>query len=138
MADNLAQEAKKKEKTRTANNQIKNIANLEDEMAKKDAGADGAHPRSRNGKFTPVPCPDANNLKKNLTVSDDGQDAPPKPKKKAKVAERPPGLRPVAKTSQPKAKLPDIESDKHDLATSSAQKSKKIGKFLLLTSAVLC
>jgi hypothetical protein len=48
-ADRAAQEAKKQEKERMAHEQVKNIANLEGEMAKKDAGADGAHPRNRNG-----------------------------------------------------------------------------------------
>ena len=50
-ADNAAQEAKKQEKERTAHEQIKNIADLEGKMAKKDAGTDGAHPRSRNGDY---------------------------------------------------------------------------------------
>jgi hypothetical protein len=48
-ADNAAQEEKKQEKGRKAQEQIKSIASLEGEMAKKDAGADSAHPRSRNG-----------------------------------------------------------------------------------------
>ena len=51
--DNVAQEAKKKqEKGREAHQQIKNIANLEGEMAKKDADADSAHPRSQNGDIS--------------------------------------------------------------------------------------
>jgi hypothetical protein len=50
-ADNAAKEAQKQEKGRKAHNQIKNIASLEGEMAKKDAEADGAHPRSRNGEI---------------------------------------------------------------------------------------
>lgn len=50
-ADNAALEAKKQEKARTAQEQIKNIADLEGKMAKKDAGADDAHPRSRNGDY---------------------------------------------------------------------------------------
>jgi hypothetical protein len=48
-ADNAAQEAKNQEKGRKAHDKIKNIANLEGEMAKRDADADSAHPRSRNG-----------------------------------------------------------------------------------------
>jgi hypothetical protein len=48
-ADNAAKEAKKQEKGRKMHKQIKNVASLEGEMAEKDANADGAHPRSRNG-----------------------------------------------------------------------------------------
>lgn len=55
--DNAALEANKREKQRKADEQIRNIAGLESEMAKKDAGADGAHPRSRNGEIL-IPCPD--------------------------------------------------------------------------------
>ena len=47
--DTAIQEAKSREGGRKAHKQIKNIANLEEEMAKKDTGADSAHPRSRNG-----------------------------------------------------------------------------------------
>ena len=50
--DNTAQEAKKQEKGREAHQQIKNIANLEVEMAKKDADADSAHPQSRNSDIS--------------------------------------------------------------------------------------
>ena len=50
--DNAAQEANKQEKGREAHQQIKNIANLEGEMAKKDADANSAHPRSRNGDIS--------------------------------------------------------------------------------------
>jgi hypothetical protein len=62
-----------------------------------------------------------------MLVSDD--DAQPKPKKMAKMAERP-----VAQNSQQKTKLPDI-ADRRDLATvkgPSTQKSNQIRKFLLL------
>lgn len=48
-ADKAAEEAKKDKNTRKAEEQIKNIASLEGEMARKDAEADSAHPRSRNG-----------------------------------------------------------------------------------------
>jgi hypothetical protein len=48
-ADNAAEEAKKQYKEKLAHGQIDNIAYLEGKMAEKDAGADGAHPRSRNG-----------------------------------------------------------------------------------------
>jgi Mg-chelatase subunit ChlI len=50
-ADNAAEKAKKQEKKRKSNDQVTTIANLEGEMAKKDAGANSAHPRSRNGDF---------------------------------------------------------------------------------------
>ena len=57
--DNTAEEAKKQEKTREANEQIKKIASLEGEMANKDAGADSAHPRSQNGEIhILITCPD--------------------------------------------------------------------------------
>ena len=47
--DAATQEAKSKERGRKAHDQIKNIANFEEEMAKKDTDADSAHPRSRKG-----------------------------------------------------------------------------------------
>lgn len=50
MAEDAAtHEAKSKEGGRKARERIKSIANLEEEMAKKDTDADSAHPRSRNG-----------------------------------------------------------------------------------------
>lgn len=48
-ADNAALEAKKIEKKKMVDEQIKSIASLENEMAKKDADTDSAHPRSWNG-----------------------------------------------------------------------------------------
>jgi hypothetical protein len=53
--DNAAQKVKKQEKGKKAKDQIKSIASLESEMAKKDADADSAHPRSRNGDV-PYSC----------------------------------------------------------------------------------
>jgi hypothetical protein len=48
-ADNAAQEAEKTAKGKKAHEQIKSIASLEGEIAKKDADAESAHPRSLNG-----------------------------------------------------------------------------------------
>jgi hypothetical protein len=48
-ADNAAREERKQEKGRKVNEQVNSIASLEVAMAKKDANAEGAHPRSRNG-----------------------------------------------------------------------------------------
>jgi ATP-dependent exoDNAse (exonuclease V) beta subunit len=60
--DNAIQEAKRKEIEREADEHIKNIANLEGKMARKDADVDSAHPRSRNGDiFILVTIPDVNN-----------------------------------------------------------------------------
>jgi hypothetical protein len=66
-ADKAAEEAGKNEKTTKAQEQITNIASLEGEMAQKDAEADSAHPRSRNGDnfrilYIFIPCPDVNEL----------------------------------------------------------------------------
>jgi hypothetical protein len=60
-ADNAQKEARKKEKEQKTQEQIKNIASLEGEMAKKDADAESAHPRSRNGDIQIlIICPDVN------------------------------------------------------------------------------
>jgi hypothetical protein len=60
-------------------------------------------------------------LKKDIASDSDDVDAPPKPQKKAKVAEK---SRPVAKNSQPKT-LPG------DVATAT-QKANQIRKFFVL------
>lgn len=60
-ADNAAKEATKTEEARKAHEQIKTIASLEGEMAKKDADANSAHPRNRNGDVhILVTCPNVN------------------------------------------------------------------------------
>ena len=139
-ADNAAQAAKKQEKGRTAHEKIKNIADLEHKMAKKDAGADGAHPRSCNGDLLlllPVPMlmialiiPVTDIV--DVVVSDDDAVAvQPKPKTKTNAAKKP-NPRPVAKSSQRTKKLPDA-TDKG----SSIQKSDQIRKFLLCGVAAL-
>lgn len=46
-ADNAAREERRNEKSRETQEQVKGIASLESEMARKDA--EDAHPRSRNG-----------------------------------------------------------------------------------------
>jgi hypothetical protein len=128
-ADNAAQEAKKEEKGRKAHEQIKNIASLEGEMAKKDAEADSAHPRSRNGDIDVlVTCPDVNVIETDVRIVGSDDDTIDVPKPKAKLAEK----ARVAKNTQRQAKVPNV-ADQRDLATdkgSSTQKSKRIRKFL--------
>jgi hypothetical protein len=145
-ADNAAQEAKKMEKGRKVDEQIKNIASLEGEMARKDADANGAHPRSRNGDVhILVICPDANAtfmVETDIESDDDAMPVDVRPKPKAKLAEKP-RPRPVAKNSQRKAKVPNV-ADQRDLTTdkpidkeSSTQKSNHIRKFLFFFLAVV-
>jgi hypothetical protein len=145
--DNIAEEAKNQEKARKTHEQIKNIANLEGEMAKKDANADGAHPRSRNGDvYSLVTCPDAHGPETDVHMvvsDDDAMDVRPKPKPMAKVAERRVSLRPVAKNSQRKANVPDMaDGDQRDLVIdknkgSATWRSNQIRKFLICCAVVI-
>lgn len=133
-ADNAEKEAENLEKGRKAHELIKNIASLEGEMARKDADADAAHPRSRKGDVRNlVTSSDANNPETDIQmeVSDDDIDiVQPKPKPKVKLA-----ARPVTKNSQ-QAKVPNV-ADQRDLTDkgSSIRKSNKpnrFGKFFFL------
>lgn len=138
-ADKAAQEAKKQEKGRKDQEKIKNIASLEGEMARKDADADAAHPRSRNGDVhILVTGPDVNDPKTDvhMEVSDDDtmQRQPKGSKPKPKLA-----ARPVTKNSQHQVKVPNV-ADRRDLTTdkgSSIQKSNRIRKFLFFFAVIV-
>jgi hypothetical protein len=98
--DNAAQEARKREKGLKARKQIKNIANLEDDMAKKDADTDCAHPRSRNGNvFILVTCTDVM-IKTDVPMLESDNDT-------LDIQPKPIHPRPIAKNFQRQAKVPN-------------------------------
>ena len=107
-ADNAEEEAKKDEKGRKTRQQIKKIASLESKMAEKDAEADSAHPRSRNGDVhIVVTCPCVYDISKtdvHMESDDNAMDVQPKPKQKPRPT----------KNSQRQANIPNV-ADQRDL-----------------------
>ena len=132
--DNAAEEAKKQEKTREANEQIKKIASLEGEMAK-TLVLIAPTPRAEMVRFIfslPVQMSQLTigtdtHMKKS---DDDNMYFQPKPKPKVKVHN---GV--VAINSQSQAKVPNV-GDQRDLTSdkanngSSKQKSNQFHEFL--------